>query len=62
MNIRAITCLLDPGHPIIEDRLAAIKERKGIVDEDARLGVLDQLLTDVLDAYSKNPDVAHLAK
>lgn len=47
---------------IIEKRLASIKEEKGMIEEAAELGVIDQLVEEITDAYSKNPDVKSLPK
>lgn len=47
---------------LIEKRLATIKEQKGIIEESAEIGIIDQLVQEVLDAYSKNPDVKSLPK
>ena len=45
----------------IEDRMAELKEHEGLIDAEAKLGVIDQLVADVLAAYSKDPNVKHLA-
>jgi intracellular multiplication protein IcmB len=45
---------------VIEDRLTTIKERRGIIDEDAKLSVIDQLIADILAAYAKDPNVKFL--
>ncbi len=47
---------------LIESRLAMIKEQKGLIEESAEVGIIDQLVQEVLDAYSKNPDVKSLPK
>lgn len=47
---------------LLEDRLASIKERQGMIEEGANLSVVDQLLEEILEAYSKNPDVKSLSK
>ena len=47
---------------LIETRLAAVKEQQGVIEEGANLSVVDQLLLEILDAYSKNPDVKSLPK
>lgn len=44
----------------LEDRLASIKEKGGLIDEDIKLGVIDQLVKSILDEYSKNPDFKRL--
>ncbi|MFZ2314198.1 MAG: type IV secretion protein IcmB [Gammaproteobacteria bacterium] len=47
---------------LLEDRLASIKERQGMIEEGANLSVVDQLLEEILEAYSKNPDVKSLSR
>jgi len=47
---------------LIEERLALLKEQQGMIEEGANLSVADQLLAEILDAYSKNPDVKSLPK
>ncbi len=47
---------------LIEARLAVVKEQKGMIEESAELGIIDQLIEEILDAYSKNPDVKSLPK
>ncbi|HSW94236.1 MAG TPA: type IV secretion protein IcmB [Gammaproteobacteria bacterium] len=62
---RRVLANLFPGGSVkslIEKRLATIKEQKGLIEESAELGIIDQLVQEVLDAYSKNPDVKSLPK
>lgn len=47
---------------LVEARLAALKEAEGVVTEGADVGVVDNLVTEILEAYSKNPDVRTLSK
>lgn len=47
---------------LIEARLALLKEQQGIIEEGSGLSMADQLLAEILDAYSKNPDVKSLPK
>jgi intracellular multiplication protein IcmB len=47
---------------LIESRLAVLKEQQGIIEEGANLSIADQLLEEILDAYSKNVDVKSLPK
>lgn len=47
---------------LLESRLAVLKEQQGIIEEGANLSVADQLMAEILDAYSKNPDVKSLPK
>jgi intracellular multiplication protein IcmB len=47
---------------LIELRLAKLKEQHGVIEETNELGIVDQLVEEILDAYSKNPDVKSLPK
>lgn len=47
---------------LIEARLAVLKEQEGVIEEGSMLSVGDQLLEEILDAYSKNPDAKSLPK
>ena len=47
---------------LIEARLATLKEQEGVIEEGSVLSIADQLLEEILDAYSKNPDVKSLPK
>ncbi len=47
---------------LIETRLAVIKEAQGVIEEGSNLSIADQLLEEILDAYSKNTDVKSLPK
>jgi intracellular multiplication protein IcmB len=44
----------------IENRLAAIKERGGLIDEEIKAGVIEQLVNEILVEYAKNPDFKRL--
>lgn len=44
----------------IEARLAAMKEEGGLIEEEAKEGVIDKLVADILNAYSENPNVKSL--
>lgn len=39
----------------VEARLVNIKDQGGMMDESVKLGVIDQLVSDILQEYSKNP-------
>ncbi len=41
----------------IEDRLAQMKGELGLIEEDTKDGVMQQLILDILDAYAKDPNV-----
>jgi intracellular multiplication protein IcmB len=47
---------------LIETRLSTLKEQQGMIEEANNLSIADQLLEEILDAYSKNPDVKSLPK
>lgn len=44
----------------LESRLAGMKEKAGLIEEEERSGVINQLVNDILDAYSKDPNVKSL--
>lgn len=45
---------------LVEARLALIKEQGGVIEEANELGIIDQLIEEILQAYSVNPDVKKL--
>lgn len=47
---------------LIEARLATLKEQEGIIQEESNIGIVNQLVEEILAAYSKNPDVKSLPK
>lgn len=47
---------------LIEERLSVVKEQQGMIEEGTTLSISDQLLEEVLEAYSRNPDVKSLSK
>jgi intracellular multiplication protein IcmB len=47
---------------LVEARLAALKEQKGMIEETSPLGIIDQLVEEILQAYAVNPDVKKLLK
>lgn len=47
---------------LIEERLATLKEKVGLIEEGSDLSVVDQLLEEILDAYSRNPEVKSLPR
>ncbi len=46
---------------IVEDRLLLARERQGMINEEIKQGVIDQLIDDILKAYAENPSVKRLA-
>lgn len=47
---------------LVETRLAIIKEQHGMIEEANNLSIVDQLVDEILEAYSRNPDVKNLPK
>ncbi len=47
---------------LVEARLSTLKEQQGMIEEANNLSISDQLLQEILDAYSKNPDVKSLPR
>ncbi|HEU5282032.1 MAG TPA: hypothetical protein VFU82_08655 [Gammaproteobacteria bacterium] len=47
---------------LVEERLATLKEKQGVIEENSGLSIADQLLEEILLAYSKNPDIKSLTK
>ncbi len=41
----------------IEMRLSIMKEGAGLIEEDAKTSVVEQLVIDILDAYAKDPNI-----
>ncbi len=44
----------------LENRLGSMKEKTGLIEEEMKESLMEQLINDILDAYSKNPDVKSL--
>jgi len=44
----------------VEERLATMKSEFGLIEEDAATSVIEQLVADILNAYSKDPNVKSL--
>lgn len=44
----------------IESRLAGIKEKGGMIDEEVKAGLIEQIVHEILDEYAKNPDIKRL--
>jgi intracellular multiplication protein IcmB len=56
---RVLAALFPSGSAakLIEDRLADIKEKQGLLGDEVTGGVIDQLVNEIIVAYTKNPDV-----
>lgn len=46
---------------LIEVRLATLKEQGGVIEDVGNLGVVDQLVEEIMRAYTANPDVKKLS-
>jgi intracellular multiplication protein IcmB len=42
---------------LVEKRLANLKEEQGLITEDSRLGIVEQIADEIVNAYTKNPDI-----
>ncbi len=47
---------------LVENRLADMRDKQLVIDEQARVGTIDTIVADILEAYSKNPDIKVLAR
>lgn len=59
---RVLSTLFPTGSiaKVLENRLLDMKEEVGLISEEARLGVIDSLVNDILDGYAKNPNFRSL--
>lgn len=60
---RRLLAALFPGGSVakeIETRLDTMKEKGGLIEEEDTTGVIDKLVEDILEAYSKDPNVKSL--
>ncbi len=46
---------------LVEKRLANLKEEQGLITEDSRLGLVDQIAEEIVAAYTKNSDLQSLS-
>ncbi len=46
---------------MVEDRLILLKEREGLMGEEVKGGVIDELVEKILVEYSKNPEIKYLS-
>lgn len=46
---------------LIEKRLGKIKEEKGFIEDAAKLSMIDQLVEEIIAAYTANPEVKYLS-
>lgn len=60
---RRLLAVLFPNGSVakeLENRLNNMKEKGGLIEDDVKESIITQLITDILDAYAKNPDVKML--
>ncbi len=65
IETRRVLATLFPGGTItklIEERLTELKEEEGFIEDEERVSVTDQILTDILNAYSENPNLKALPR
>jgi intracellular multiplication protein IcmB len=60
---RVLAALFPSGSvkSLIEERLVSLKEERSMIEEFDNLSIVDQLLEDIIDGYSKNPDMRSLS-
>ncbi len=46
---------------VVEKRLQAIKQEEGLIAEGTNLGIIDEIVEEILAAYAKNPNMKGLA-
>lgn len=46
----------------LENRLAMLKEKGGLIDEEVRTGVIDKLIKDIVSAYARDPNFKYLSE
>lgn len=62
---RRVLANLYPGGSVakeIETRLVNMKAQQGLIDDEAKLSVIENLVNDILEAYSRDPDVKILQR
>ncbi|KTC83918.1 type IV secretion protein IcmB [Legionella cincinnatiensis] len=60
---RRLLAVLFPNGSVareVENRLNAMKEKIGLIEDELKESIIEQLINDILDAYSKNPDIRSL--
>lgn len=59
---RVLATLFPTGtvKPLVEERMASIRETEGHISDEENIGIVDGLLQEILDAYSKNPQLKSL--
>lgn len=44
----------------LENRLASMREESGLIEDNAKAGIVEELVNDILEAYAKDPNVKML--
>jgi intracellular multiplication protein IcmB len=60
---RRVLATLFPGGSAtkyLSDKITEIRQETGFIDEEARLGVINQLIKDIMDRYMADPNFKHL--
>lgn len=63
LEARRLLATLFPGGSVsslIEKRLSELREEEGFIAEDAKMGMVDQLAKEILQAYAKDPSIKRL--
>lgn len=47
---------------LVENRLADMREKQMVIDDQSRSGIVDSIVNDIIQAYTANPDVKVLAE
>lgn len=61
---RVLSSLFPSGSvgKLLEDRLSEMRKEEGLITEEKRIGLIDGLINEILDAYSANPNLKSLPK
>lgn len=61
---RVLATLFSSGSAakMIEERLGRLREKQRLIDEEAKLGVIDELVQEIMTEYAKNPQFQVLPK
>jgi len=63
MEARRVLANLFPGgsaKALLEERMAALKEKGGLIEDTNNLGLVDQIVEEIMQAYEKDPNVKNL--
>jgi len=60
---RRVLANIFPGGTVmkeIENRMALLRDGEGLIEDEAKVGALQTLIDDILDAYAKDPNIKSL--